>query len=863
MDTISTSGNMEKSEPEKKRNARSRYRVCHIDDDSDFLHLFRIKYSKYFNVDSFTSVEDAFDAIINGEFDAIVTDYDMPIMDGLELLEKLQQKVPILPVIFCTGQGSEDLARKAFMMGAADYFTKNLYEPAQKETLANSVIKAVEASKSEIAKLEMEENYKTLVEAAGMPVFRVDANGDFLFMNQIAAISLGGKPEDFVGKNMFDLFPEPIAKRQLDSIRKVMETGIPMTAMKENIVNGVTGLYHTKLFPLKNYLGKITSVIGSSLDITEQFRKEKDLRDREMHFRVLYDDAPVPYQSIDINGSIIEVNDVWLNALGYRKEEVMGRSFEEFLTDESRRLFPQIFSSFKETGSVMSADFDVIRKTGEIMSVEFDGKIRFDENHDFVQAHCIFRDFTEVKRAEKRFYRVVQEIPFPLVITNNSGDTEYINPEFTRVFGYTIEDVKNVAEWYAKAYPNEEIRKAAIVQWQEDAQSLNDNSAESRVFKVSCKNGEQKIISFKAMALEEGRQCIIGNDISKKVESDNLLRTSVEKTRNVLENMPVMLDAFDENGNILVWNKECERITGYQASEIIGNPQAMSILYPDQDYLCQIIESFEKNKEWELTCKDGTKKTIAWSSISGEYPVPGWSYWAVGADVTERKNIEDGLKAKNKELNDFTYRVSHDLKNPIHILKGYMNLIRSQPEDFDELFGKVEFQMDRLLSIINSLLALSRAGRIIDEKMNFDLKEAVKKSFAENYQPGTDAILMIDEDVEPVKVDPAAFSLVMDNLMQNAFRYRDPQKEKLVITLDVGKNGKTATIAVSDNGIGIEPKNINRIFEPGYTSNKKVGNGFGLTIIQKIVNAHNGSVWVESEGKGKGSAFFIKLNDQN
>lgn len=129
-----------------------------------------------------------------------------------------------------------------------------------------------------------------------------------------------------------------------------------------------------------------------------------------------------------------------------------------------------------------------------------------------------------------------------------------------------------------------------------------------------------------------------------------------EKSLYILENMPVLIDALDENGNIILWNKEAERVTGYSKEEIINNPDAFKLLYPDDTYRSYILslvpelENNFRNLETTITCKDGSQKVISWSNVSSLYPIEGLSLWAVGVDITKSKMAEENLKNITTEL---------------------------------------------------------------------------------------------------------------------------------------------------------------------------------------------------------------------
>ena len=144
--------------------------------------------------------------------------------------------------------------------------------------------------------------------------------------------------------------------------------------------------------------------------------------------------------------------------------------------------------------------------------------------------------------------------------------------------------------------------------------------------------------------------------IDERKQAELLARTGEERLREVVQNMPVLLEAMDENDRIIAWNKECERITGYSAEEIIGDPQPVEILFPDPALREQMLERISvlnnnfRDLDLELTAKNGDVKTIAWSNISDLVKIPGWHSWAVGVDVTASRDQERALRKSEQRF---------------------------------------------------------------------------------------------------------------------------------------------------------------------------------------------------------------------
>ncbi len=134
------------------------------------------------------------------------------------------------------------------------------------------------------------------------------------------------------------------------------------------------------------------------------------------------------------------------------------------------------------------------------------------------------------------------------------------------------------------------------------------------------------------------------HEITSRKESAEVLRSSEERFRMVMQHMPHLANAFDEEGNIVFWNKACEGVTGYRAEEVIGNPDAMRLMYPDDHYRKKIWEAAEDpdntDNEATLLTKSGKKRIINWADTYHKIKIPGWSSWGIGEDVTERREAE-------------------------------------------------------------------------------------------------------------------------------------------------------------------------------------------------------------------------------
>ncbi|KEK22812.1 PAS domain-containing sensor histidine kinase [Bacillus gaemokensis] len=480
---------------------------------------------------------------------------------------------------------------------------------------------------------------------------------------------------------------------------------------------------------------------------------------------------------------------------------------------------------------------------------------------------------------------------------------------------------------------------------------------------------------------------LIVDTVMNKLQNKNihLLSQKEEHLYTILQNMPVMVDALDQNGDFILWNRECELVTGYSAEEIIGNPKALGLLYPDADYRHQIQKKFSlrgKNfRDWEmnLTCKNGETKTIMWSNISKQFPVSGFSYWAVGVDITHLKGIEEQLKQQTSELElifkalpdlcflteadgtiidykagstakfyvpaedfmgkkfyevlpspvaqqfreaiyqvqqkestviveypltlkgsisffearclpllkdkimiivrDITERkkteellnksdtlaaigqlaagVAHEVRNPLTVIKGFIQLFQINQEDQDKYFELMLSEIERIESILHEFLSIAKTDVIPNEKKNLYciLKNVVSlintKAIMTNIQ------IELVTDLTELIIDCSENQLkqVFINILQNSIEAM-PNGGKISIMVKQDGNNKVI-INMIDEGIGIPEERIKRLGEPFYSTKEK-GTGIGLMLSYKIIESHQGRISIMSE-VGVGTSVTIYL----
>ena len=248
-------------------------RVLHVDDDAGFLKTAKaiLEMQGAFQIDTASSVEEAWEKMKKEEYDVVVSDYQMPGKDGLQFLKELREKGDSIPFVIFTGRGREEVAIKALNLGADGYFNKIGEPETVYGELEHSIKKTVKARRAEEALRKSEENLRSLLNSMDDLVFVINLDGTFEKYYQPSHLDdLYVPPSEFVGKHSKDILPPDVAESLEEAMKKVETTGETQGFDYSLEMKGRKSWYNARISPIRDQLGNITSFTGVVRNVTER-----------------------------------------------------------------------------------------------------------------------------------------------------------------------------------------------------------------------------------------------------------------------------------------------------------------------------------------------------------------------------------------------------------------------------------------------------------------------------------------------------------------------------------------------------------------------------------------------------------------
>lgn len=675
----------------------------------------------------------------------------------------------------------------------------------------------------------------------------------------------------------------------LQSIHKVIDSGEVHWSAEYRFNTGDGGFrfVQDRGFVLHDNSGKPIRMIGSMQDITERKNAEKE---QQKQIALLENSRDFIGIS-DFEGNALFVNQEGRKIVGIDPQfDITKTKILDYFHLEQQEfikstVLPAVFSKGSWTGETKFRNF----KTGEQIPVTWNVFIIKDlKTGNPIGLGCLSQNLTERLKVEKDLIDSEQKVrsfidsaPFPIgVYTGKEMVIQYANNAILEAWGKG-KDV--LGKKYADVLP--ELKQSKIFQQLESVFLTGvPVHAKYQQLKLIVDGKPQEYYfnySFTPLYNTEGKIYGVMNtaaDVTDLALAAKKIQESEERFRTMAEGSEFLIAVYDEDGKAVYFNKAWLDLTGKSLKELL-NVGWSGIIHPeDKEKYTNQFQSAFKNKEtfegeFRVISKNGEYRWLLVRRTPRFRPDGSFAgYISSCIDITERKEAEKTLEKNNKQLirinndlDNFIYTASHDLKAPMSNIEGLLHALnvtleQYKNEEVEKILELMEKSINRFKKTILDLTEISKAQKEAVEDINEicleEIMEDVKQTIA-NKIVDSGAKIHIDFSEAPtVKFSSKNIQSILYNLISNALKYQHPERHP-EISVKTEKTHSHIVLTVKDNGLGIDPANINKIFSMFKRFHDHVeGTGIGLYIVKRIIDNAGGKIEVESE-EGKGTVFKI------
>lgn len=739
---------------------------------------------------------------------------------------------------------------------------------------------------TEQKKIETELEYKhnllqSLLDNIPDCIYFKDNESKYIKVNKAKAKRSNTKPQQMIGKTDFEFFPKEEATKSYEDDKKIMKTGKPIVNKVEKIKDAI-GIEHwviTTKIPRFNKMGEAVGTMGISRDITQ-------LKKSEEKYRNLFETANDPIAILDKNGNFLDVNEQVTKVLGYSKNDLIGKKFDEarILTKDSVNKSLDEFAKRMKGTTVPTYEVEIVTKNGEIIPAELNASALY-ENGQVIGDFIIIRDLRErYKRREVEKELVESENRFRDIFDSTSDFLMYlekniildINETATNIGGFDKKEIigKNFSDLEGLLSKEDLEKHLEAVDKAGQGDQVRDYKSD-----LKAKDGQIYKFLFSVDCIRDDKEIrgilLRGRDITQRQRAWDELVKLEEKYRVLAETSADGVLTIDALGRLTYVNPSLEKLCARRKSQILAT-LFRDYLSDDSVYFFQqvFIDARKKdekieNVELELVHADGNiipiEVNIAPFKKENEFA----GMVCTIRDITERRKIENELKKSERLKTEFMNIAAHELKSPVTPIKGYLDLIISDSDTSEKVknWAKVSLRnSERLLKLVNDILDVSRLDT---DTMRFEMERLdiveILDEIAEDMKPVVENkklkfIAEIPRELPNIMGDRHRLPQVLKNLFVNAIKFTDNGS----ISIEAEKQKEHILISVKDTGVGISKDELKKIFTKFYQAytgddRKNEGTGLGLFICKEIIQKHGGEIWAESE-LSKGSTFIIKLS---
>ena len=760
-----------------------------------------------------------------------------------------------------------------------------------------SIVFVVSSRKTAERRLrEQREVLKITLSSIGDAVIATDLNGAINFFNPTAEALTGWTRAEVTGKpldEVFRLINESTRESVESPFAKIKRDGLVVSLANHTILirkDGREVPIDDSGAPIKDSDGRIIGAVIVFHDVSDRRGAEAD----KSLLASIVESSEDAIISKDFNRKILSWNKGAENIFGFTAAEAIGKDismlFPRELLDEENEIVEKI----KLGESVEYYETLRRRKDGSDVPVFLTVSPIRNSAGDIIAVSKIAHDISERRRAEGRFRQVIEGAPNGMVMIDQAGKITLVNAQVESLFGYGRDELlgQTIELLVPKRFHSHhstyraEFMKSPSARPMGVGRDLHGVRKDGSEFPVE--------IGLNPIETEQGVM-VLGTivDITERTRAEADLRASESLKEAILTTALDAVVTIDREGKIVEFNPAAERIFGYAREKVIGQEMAELIIPPSMrdahhkgfKHFLSTGEAPIINKRLELDAvrADGTEFPVELTiSRIGSEAEPFFTSFI--RDITERKRAENEirtlnetleqrveertleLEAANKELEAFSYSVSHDLRAPLRAIDGFSQaLLEDYQDKLDDegrnYLDRVREGSQRMARLIDDLLQLSKVTRsdLTREKVNLSaLANDVAKKLNESY-PERSVTVKIEKNVTAFG-DERLLRIVLDNLLGNAWKFTS-KCEKAEISFGQNGHGSKTEYFVRDNGAGFDMAYADKLFgafQRLHSANDFDGTGIGLATVQRIVHRHGGSIRAEGNVDA-GAVFYFTL----
>jgi PAS domain S-box-containing protein len=784
-------------------------------------------------------------------------------------------------------------------------FLSDAILPGPEKEIVAFVLDITERKRADEEKQATEERLRLFIEHAPASLAMFDREMRYLSVSRRWMNDYGLGERDLRGLSHYEIFPEIDDRWKAIHKRALAGEVVRDDADRLDRLDGSVQWLRWEVRPWHDAAGKVGGIVVFSEDITERRRAEELQKETESKFRLLFTSMSEGAVIADI------ICDEAGNACDFRRVEAnpaylqqTGLSAESVVRQTGLEAYPLLEPYWIER-------FGQVVLTGK--AIRFEDYHRATDRHFELAAFAmggkrfgvVFTDVTPRKRSEERIARITERLTLATRAAHlGIWDWDIVHDQLVwddrmyELYGVRKEDFGGAYEaWINGLHPDDRAESEETFR-----QLLSSGGSEYQSeFRVVWPDGSVRhLIAHGTVIRDESGKPLrligVNNDITERKQAEEALRQSEDQWRSAFRAAPIPfgLSSLDD-GRFVDVNDAYTRLFGYSREEIIGHTSADFGLYESFSSRATMFQRLQRDGkiadfETTMRAKSGKLRSVVISStvisLQGKSHILG-----TVIDITERKRAEAEirrlhedlqrhaeeldqrvrertvqLEAANKELESFSYSVSHDLRAPLRAINGFARILTEDQGDKLDAEGRrvlrvVCGEASRMGHLIDDLLQFSRLGRQPLRKSVTDMTALVRAIYEElRAQTPERTVDFVLDSLPDVPADPALLRQVWFNLLDNAWKFTR-HREHARIVLSGSIQAGEAIYSVADNGAGFDMRyggKLFAVFQRLHALDEFEGTGVGLALVQQVVRRHGGRVWAEG-AVDRGATFSFSL----